>query len=200
MAVLDRLKGLFNWPGRGTPRDRPRKGDPSEVDAYGQNPYQLYAQTVKPPYERRRKYDIYDEMDELPIISSILDAYAEDGSQVDREHKSAIWITAKDDKVKGILNDLKSRLQWNEYVDPITRDTGKYGDDFAALEVGDRGIEGWDFLDPRDIERVETRQGVLVGFENTAKLRDLQNKIDRKEKIDYTFKPWDIVHFRLYRR
>ncbi len=200
MAVRDRLRSLFGWPSSGTPTDRKSKGA-QEGDQFGSNPYQLYANTVKPPYERRRKYDIYDEMDELPIVSTILDAYAEDGSQIDREQKSAIWIETKDGKTKKVLDDLKKRLRWDDFIEPIVRDTGKYGDDLASLEIDDKiGIVGWDWKDPRDIERIETRIGVLAGFEKTSLLKKVVAAMQRKEKVKYTWQPWEMVHFRFYRR
>ena len=85
MAVIDNLRALFGWTGATPPKDKPRAGEAPGFDQYGINPYQLYTNTVRPPYERRRKYDIYDEMDELPEIASILDAYAEDATQFDRD-------------------------------------------------------------------------------------------------------------------
>lgn len=203
MAAADKLRAIFGWTGTSAPPDKPRKGSKltqSQMQ-YGMNPFQAYHSSVKPPYDRRRRYDIYDEMDELPEVSSILDAYAEDSTQYDREMKAAVWIESESGKVKKILTELFRRLKVEELVEAITRDTAKYGDDFAELDIEDDKIVGWDWRDPRDIERIENRQGTLVGFEETAKLKEVVSALEKGEKkVSYTYKPWEIVHFRLYRR
>lgn len=203
MAVSDRLRAIFGWSGASAPADRPRKGTKltqSQMQ-FGINPFQAYSSAVKPPYDRRRRYDIYDEMDELEIISSVLDAYAEDCTQFDREKKASVWIECEDSKAKKILEAMLERVKAEEWVEAEHRDVAKYGDDFAELDIQDTGIMGVDWRDPRDIERIENRQGTLVGFEETKKLKNVVAKLEKGEtRIDYTYKPWDIVHFRLYRR
>lgn len=204
MAVVDKLRAIFGWTGASAPPDKPRKGtNLSQTQMqFGVNPFQAYSSTVKPPYDRRRRYDIYDEMDELELVSSILDAYAEDCTQFDREKKASVWVEAADSKVKKIINDMFERVKVEEWIEASCRDVGKYGDDFAELDIEEGiGIVGIDWRDPRDIERIENRQGTLVGFEETKKLKNIAAMLERGEqKITYTYKPWDIVHFRLYRR
>jgi hypothetical protein len=170
-TAFDRLLQLVGWSSSDVPRDKPRRSDELNQmqSQFGHNPYGAYANTVKPPYERRRKYDIYDEMDELEIISSVLDAYAEDCTQNDREKQASVWIEAENSEVKKILDALFDRLNVQEMIESIIRDTAKYGDDFAELDIEDK-IVGWDWRDPRDIERIENRQGTLVGFEETVLL------------------------------
>lgn len=204
MAIADKLRAVFGWQGASPPRDTPRKGSKltqSQMQ-FGVNPYQAYASAVKPPYDRRRRYDIYDEMDEMELIASILDAYAEDSTQFDREKKASVWIEAENSKVKSILDAMFERLKVEEWVEAATRDVGKYGDDFAELDFKDNiGITGIDWRDPRDIERIENRQGTLVGFEETKNLKNIVAMLEKGDKnIKYTYKPWDIIHFRLYRR
>jgi hypothetical protein len=216
MAVVDKLRQLFGWGGEVPPPDKPRRSDGlGQMDSqFGYNPYRSYANAVKPPYDRRRRYDIYDEMDELPEISSVLDAYAEDCTQFDREKKASVWVEARDKEDEKILNNMFDRLQVADHIEPIHRDVGKYGDDFAELDI-EAQIEGWDWRDPRDIERIENRQGTLVGFEETANLKELVPMLDgatplttiqqstaptEKQSLSFSYKPWDMVHFRLYRR
>lgn len=202
VAISDRLKAIFGWTGRGAPADRPRRGSKQTQSdlQFGVNPYQAYASTVKPPYERRRKYDIYDEMDEMPLVSSILDAYAEDSTQVDRDKKAAVWVETGNAKARNIINAMFERVKIEEFVEAIHRDVAKYGDDFAQLDIQDEKIMGLDWRDPRDIERIENTQGILIGFEETNRLKELVAKMEKNEPITYTHKPWELVHFRLYRR
>ena len=217
MAVVDKLRLLFGWSGSLPPPDKRRKSDELNQmqSQFGVNPYQNYNNTVRPPYERRRRYDIYDEMDELPEIASVLDAYAEDCTQTDREHNCSVWIEAEEKEVRKILEELFDRLNVQEYVEAIHRDVAKYGDDFAELDIEDK-IVGWDWRDPRDVERIENRQGTLVGFEETVLLKDVIPLLDGSspttvindtssgnkeiDNIEFTYKPWDMVHFRLYKR
>lgn len=201
MAIQDRLRAIFGWSGGSPPPDKRRKSQQDQSQYGGANPYQAYSSAVKPPYDRRRRYDIYDEMDEMEMVSSILDAYAEDSTQFDREKKSSVWIEAEDKNVKGILDDLFSRLKVEELVEAICRDVAKYGDDFAELDIDKDKIVGWDWRDPRDIERIENRQGTLVGFEETKNLKNIIASAENGDsKLKLTYKPWDLVHFRLYRR
>lgn len=204
MAVANRLRAIFGWQTTSAPPDKPRKGSKltQAQMQFGVNPYQAYASAVKPPYDRRRRYDIYDEMDEMEMVSSILDAYAEDCTQFDREKKASAWIEAEDGKVKKILDAMFERVKVEEWVEAECRDVAKYGDDFCELDIDDTiGITGIDWRDPRDIERIENRQGTLVGFEETKNLKNIIAQVDKGDKkVSYTYKPWDIVHFRLYRR
>jgi len=219
MAVINKLRDLFGWYGTRPPPDKPRRSDEltQMQSQFGNNPYYNYSNTVKPPYDRRRRYDIYDEMDELPEIASVLDAYGEDCTQYDRERKASVWIEAEDKQVRTLLIDLFERLHVDEYIEAITRDVAKYGDDFAELDIEDQ-IVGWDWRDPRDVERIENRQGTLVGFEETILLKEIVPLLDGTassvltdpetglrdrepgKEIQFSYKPWDLVHFRLYRR
>lgn len=198
------LQKLVGWLGGSPPKsrllpgDRPRDRDSAYDDP---NPYEQYYNQMLPPEERRRRYDTYDELDELSDVSTILDAYAEDATQYDREKKASIWIEAKDEQVKAILEEMLKRVDAQGFQEAITRDVAKYGDDFAILNVQKGvGITGWDWVDPRSIERIENRQGDLLGFEWTERLESLSVALKRGEKPQLTFKPWEVLHFRLFRR
>lgn len=205
MSVKSKLLGLFNWRTASPPRDVIRKGDsdPETGYQYGSNPYHAYENSVKPPYERRRKYDIYDELDELGDINSVLTAYAEDSTQHDREKKAKVWVTSNDTRAQEILKDLLKRVGVEEWAEACTRDIGKYGDDFCRLDIDydKMQIRGVDWLDPRDVERIENNQGILAGFERTELLEGVQNAWNRGEQNHkLTWDPWDIVHFRNYKK
>lgn len=194
------LTKLFGWSGKAPPVSRDASSKDKGGEANQLSPYDSYLNSIKAPYERRRRYDVYDEMDEMGLPGSILDAYAEDSTQTDREHSSAIWIEAKDAKVQKELDALRQRLRWDDYVEAIARDTGKQGDDYAQLLIEGTEIIGWDWKDPRDLERIESKEGILIGFEETEKLKALSSKPpDEQKQHEYTYKPWDVIHFRLYK-
>lgn len=195
------LQKLFGWSGTTPPKDKPRKGEEGlEGSQFDPNPYTQYQNSVKAPLDRRKRYDLYDDMDEMSDISSVLDAYAEDCTQTDREKKTTLWIESKNASVRRILEDVIDRLSLEDLIEAIHRDTGKYGDDFAQLLIENDSVEAIDWKDPREVERIETRDGILAGFEKTERLQEVTSLIQKEEKVKFTFQPWDIVHFRLYRR
>jgi len=200
MAVADTILKLFGWKSQSAPMPKHSKELPGGEEGFVVNPFEGYHNSVKPPYERRYAYDVYDDMDEMDIIASVLDAYAEDATQWDREHRATVWVDSKSEKVKKVCEELFDRLKLEEYSEGITRDVAKYGDDFAHLTFDEKTklITGWDWKDPRDTERVETVDGVLLGFEETAKLGAVMTSLDRGEKVNLTYKPWEIIHFRRY--
>lgn len=199
MSFKDQVLGIFGWQTMSPPKNKSK--DPDSTGLISSNVYESYNNFIRPPYERRRAYAIYDELDELSDVSSVLDAYAEDATQYSRDQKSTVWITAKSKKVKTVLTDMCARLKIEDVAEAAVRDIAKYGDDFAELTYKEgEGITGLDWKDPRDIERVENSEGILVGFEKTDELKNTLDKLTKSEKVKYTFKPWDIVHFRLYRR
>ncbi len=202
MAFPDNILSLFGWKSkRGLSIDKMKPGEiVGTGDASAASRY--YSNAMGIPFERRRKYDVFDDMDEIDDVASIMDAYSEDSTQESIEYKSSIWIEAEDKKVKEELEELRKRTQWDEVDTATARDVGKYGDDFAILTVEDKDIVGLDWADPRDIERVEHKNGTLLGFEKTSELGKIRSNFSRNtaEKVSLTYKPWDIVHFRLYRR
>ncbi len=210
MAVTNYLLKLFGWKTSSPPKSKMRKG---EIEEPGRNGlFDAYSNYLKTPYNRRQRYDVYDDLDEMDIIESVLNAYAEDASQVDREKKVSVWIECGNAKAKNVLTSLFERLRIEDYSEAIIRDIAKQGDDFAQLDIVDNSIKGWDFKDPREIERVENRQGTLVGFELTKVINNSVTgtaafldptqlmKQDSEKDRKLTFKPWDIVHFRLYKK
>jgi hypothetical protein len=159
--------------------------------------------------KRQERYDVYDSMDEMVDIASVLDAYAEDATQVDNKTNRTIWVEAKDKRVQDTLNDLiHNRLNTEDTVESTCRDVAKYGDDYARV-FGDHknGITTLKWKDPRDIERIESGTGLLIGYEELSNLPAYQQKIttaiaSQKDifSIKPTYKPWDIIHFRLYKK
>lgn len=201
------LGKIFNWSSDDRPpkviKGKTPKWDKNSVNSQS-DMFGTYQQLIATPYKRAEKYAVYESMDEMPDVSTVLDAYAEDCTQFDETHGSSIWIETKNEKVQKSLTELFQRIKITELHEPITRDLGKYGDDFAELIQKDGKIISLDFKDPAKIERIENENGILVGFEDIAKLQELETKAKNNggviENPKYTYKPWDIIHFRLYRR
>jgi len=214
MSFQSRLRDIFGWGSRSpslitkAKRTRDEAGD--YFGAPSLTPGDHYNDTMNFDRQNRRdRYDIYDAMDQLADVSSVLDAYAEDATQQDPETKQVVWIKAKNKKIETEGNKLLHQtLNVNDWIEGVHRDTGKFGDDFCVLQAAPKiGIRHMVWRDPRDIERIENQQGVLIGFEETALLGaykqkvelDLQNGGDGSG-VETTYKPWDVIHFRIYRR
>jgi hypothetical protein len=211
MSLTSRLKKLFGFDLKVSTSDSPRsKLDNQYVDPNAVNPATVYYDSMNISRQKRQdRYDVYDSMDEMVDISSILDAYAEDATQIDNRTKKTIWVEAKDKKTQDTLDDLiHNRLNTEDVIESTCRDVAKYGDDYARIFGNSKhGITSLKWRDPRDVERIETGTGLLIGFEEASTLPVYQQKVSaalstKKDifSIKPTYKPWDIIHFRLYRK
>jgi hypothetical protein len=214
-GVAARLAKLF-WD-RG---DRPKiiqqiKTDPKRSSRGAENLYGGGRSSVENYYDymesstnRAARYDTYDAMDEQSDIASVLDAYAEDATQLDHDTEQSIWIEGEDQNVVKSLNSfLHDTLRIDDWAEGSVRDIGKYGDDFGRLVIRNDGIDSIEWMNPRDLERIENRDGYLLGFEWYAKLEEFLSKAARARpnetgdaEVLPTFDPWDIIHFRLFKR
>lgn len=159
--------------------------------------------------KRQDKYDVYDAMDNMADVSSVLDAYAEDAVQLDQEHKKSVWITAKKLKTKKLLNSfLHETLNVEDFIEGLCRDVAKIGDDFANIKAKrGKGVTSLVWRDPRDIERIENQDGILIGFEETVLLGAYTQKVNTERQqgrdgssVKPTYEPWDIIHFRIFKK
>lgn len=149
---------------------------------------------------RQDLYDIYDSMDEMSDIASILDAYAEDATQSDFRKKTSLWVEGSDKKIVDELNQLTETLDICDWDLGLARDLGKMGDDFARLHATPGlGVTSLEWVDPRFIERIESRDGKLLGFESAATLKDYKRRLQNNKNAQPSFKPWDFVHWRIYK-
>lgn len=210
MAFSDRLRTIFGWPTVRRPMDKPtlrsRALDVQQV----QSAADRYHREMDFMYRKRQdRYDVYDAMDTMSDVSSVLDAYAEDATQEDQETKKTVWVTAKNKKVKSVLTYLlHETLRVEEWVEGCCRDTGKMGDDFAQVIADrDKGVRSLLWRDLRDIERIENKEGILLGFEETARLGSYKQKVNTERQqgkdgssVKLTYEPWDIIHFRIFRK
>lgn len=158
---------------------------------------------------RKERYDDYDAMDEMSDVASVLDAYAEDATQVDYKNKRSVWIESDDKKItKECEYLLHTVLNVEDWIEGCARDTGKMGDDMACIKASDgEGITSLMWRAPADIERIENADGILMGFEEVARLptyrQELQVSLQQGEdgsKVSTTYKPWDVIHFRIFKK
>ena len=203
MSIKDKLKSIFGWgtvPVSKKLYDDPtREGaEPVPVSMYDQY-NEMLSSTRK--LNRCERYDTYDAMDEMSDVATVLDAYAEDATQVNKESESVVWVEGDSRETVDELTNLFNTIGVEEWIEGCTRDTGKLGDDFARV-IGspEQGITSLEWQDPRDVERIENIDGILLGFEYTRSLGEYKKNLAEDETTLPTYKPWDFIHFRIYKQ
>lgn len=198
---VDRLKALFGWGSPTSTRKTPPL-DSTDPIYNAHNPSDMYHDMMQTRRRNRKnRYDVYDSMDKMADVASVLDAYAEDATLNDNQHEATVWIEGKDKKVVDACNEMLKNIDVEQWIEGVARDLGKHGDDFSRIVGGDGdGVLSLEWLDPRDIERIENREGILIGFEATRGLGDYKKKLQDDPKSMPKFAPWDILHFRIYKQ
>jgi len=201
MPFLQKLRSIFGWSGSRPPTVTAR--DPELDVAYQPvNPADQYHDMMELRKQKRKdRYDVYDAMDRMSDVSSVLDAYAEDCTQTDQGHERTVWVEGDDKDTTDELNSMFDTIGAEEWIEGLARDLSKYGDDLARV-VGDEnnGVTSLEWRDPRDIERIENRDGVVLGFESILTLGDFSQRLQEDPEALPTYKPWEFVHWRIYKQ
>lgn len=175
------LRSVF---GLSTPERPSQEVDPWE---FGESDLvKQYYSSMEMKKGTKPDYNFYDQMDEDEVISSVLDAYAEDSTQVNYDTNRTVWCESSNPDIVKIVHDLFDEIVLEEFIYSIVRDLAKYGNTFEGANGGfDQGVIGLDSKDPRKVTRRE-HLGKLLGFQF--------------EGSKETIPPWAIVHFRLLTR
>lgn len=144
--------------------------------------------------DRRRRYDIYDEMDTFGLVSAILTVYAEEATQPDYDRGVRVWIESKAKHMIEAGNACLQNCKIEDTLFPVVRRMVKYGDAFQRLiYASEKGVLNWRYARQHNMTRTEDKFGRLVGFkEDGAKYR----KALHPDASDTSF-PWDYIHARL---
>ena len=160
----------------------------------GKNAYLWYVEQMQIEIDRRKRYEIYDEMDrESPELSSALDIYADNATQADFDGKQdVVLIDSSNEKVKKILDNFIKEVGINGAVWSIARNLAKYGEDFEELVIDKN-------LVPRRIKNLDGRYMIRNEDEFGRLKEDAFLQVDEKDrnKIVAAFKKWQIIHFRI---
>lgn len=160
----------------------------------GKNAYLWYVEQMQIEIDRRKRYDIYDEMDrESPELSSALDIYADNATQADFDGKQdVVRIDSSNEKVKKILDNFIKEVGINGVVWSIARNLAKYGEDFEELVIDKNLI-------PRRIKNLDGKYMIRNEDEFGRLKDDAFLQVDEKDpnKIIAAFKKWQIIHFRI---
>lgn len=140
--------------------------------------------------DRRRKYEVFEEMDASGLVGAILDVYAEEATQRDFDRDKTVWVESKAPHIRKAIEEAFTNCQVEDRSTALVRKMAKLGDDFRRLlyETG-RGVLGWAPTRAVDVDRVEDKYARLVGFQE----KGLTYR-DKKRDVSW---PWDYIHFRL---
>lgn len=147
---------------------------------------------------RKERYDLYREMDQMVFIHRAIETVCDDGVQMNDEGH-ALKFFSDDDDLKDRLDDLfNNRLNFDSNLWSIMYETIKMGDNFFEVIPDSyerpKKIVKLRFLEPQRVERIEVN-GKLAYFIYRQDLKDAKNKkIGDKE---YRLQPWQIIHFKV---
>jgi hypothetical protein len=139
---------------------------------------------------RTEQYRIFEEMDQFDMVSSVLDAYAEESTQPDYERKRTVWVESKSRRMVEAGDVCLQNIQAEDRAFAIARRTCQFGNEFRRLiyQTG-KGVLGWKYAHPAHCHRVEDKFDRLVGFK-----QDGQKFRAKDYPVSW---PWDYTHFRL---
>ena len=145
--------------------------------------------TYTPIADRKARYRVFDDMD-YGLVSSILDMYAEEATQVDYTREMTVWIESSNPELVKEGHICLRNLQIEDHAFAITREMCKYGDHFRYLHYATgKGVLGWQAALPERIERLDDYLGRLAGFKS-------EGIKFRKKSSDLSY-PFDLIHFRM---
>lgn len=199
-------------PGR-PPSNNPFRGDVvKNADGEDDGPIQGSVNVVKGAtrlpqveYDRRRRYNDYEKMDEYPEIGAAMDIYADDATQTHLDGEMLV-VETEDDRVKEAVSEFVSETSLDKFLWDIIRNMCKYGDCFVENIVDmnnpDAGIQRLKILNPVFIFRREDKFGYLKGFlqevpqSTTQAQHDPGGNLSKKNTIEID--PHQLIHFRLH--
>jgi len=156
-------------------------------------------------YERRRRYQDYESMDEYPEIGASLDIYADDATQTFIDG-NMIEVNTEVPEIADAVEAFVTETNLDMFMWDIIRNMCKYGDCFVEnivdLNNPDAGIQRLKVLNPVFLFRREDRFGYLKGFvqevpESTSQAYN-QGMSHIKKKSIIELDRHQLVQFRLH--
>ena len=147
---------------------------------------------------RKERYDLYREMDQMVFIHRAIETVCDDGVQLNDDGHTLKFLS-DDDDIKDRLDDLfNNRLNFDRNLWSIMYETIKMGDNFFEVIPDSyskpKKIMKLRFLEPQRVERIELN-GKLAYFIYRQDIKDAKNKkIADKE---YRLQPWQVIHFKI---
>jgi len=140
-------------------------------------------------------YENFREMDYDAVIARVLDAFAEDASQVSPEQNRVVWITAQNSQTKTLVERCIARGRWEERSQQIMRAMARDGDVMMHLATARGvGVVATRPYEPWQVARIEDDIGRLIGFAPA----DERGNATRTQSHSVPY--WRVAHFHLQPR
>jgi hypothetical protein len=177
-----------------------------------QTGYNVLGSALSIDQDLMHRFADYENMDDYPELSAILDIYADDSTVPDTIRNRTVWANSKDRVYRDIADDLiYRRLRLEEDIWPLSRSLCKYGNAYGEILMNETGVVGLNYLPAPTMRRIEDEKGALIGFVQDPRMsftagqpmieRWLNGAITRDQIYAETgmifFAPWEIVHWRL---
>lgn len=177
-----------------------------------QTGYNVLGSALTIDQDLMQRYADYENMDDYPELSAVLDIYADNATVPDSVRNRTIWTASKDKVYRDIADDLiYRRLRLEEDIWAVTRSLCKYGNVFAEVLMNENGVVGLNYLPAPTVRRIEDEKGALLGFVQDPRMtfsaglthieRWINGAITREQAYQDTglifFAPWEVVHWRL---
>lgn len=209
MSILDRITKLLRrgetlpeqTPGEQTTSAEARAiGDEFTdpvglIDPSGRTAYSWMAAELTVKNNRRKNNDLYNEMDDqFPEVSTSLDLYADNVTQIGLGEDSVIKFVSKNEKLIEFLQDKRDLLKLDDRIWSLARQIAKEGEVFEEVIANDMPqVMRLKTLNSNMILRNEDRFGVLDKKEAFIEM----NKDQMKK--DAVYQDWEVIHYRLLR-
>lgn len=110
------------------------------------------------------RYIDAEDQDDSPLISSGIDIYADDSTQVDPQEQTSIWVESDDEDVRSELDHLLHKvLKVEETIWGTARTLWKYGNNFMEIVAKDGvGVVALNMLPPPTVRRIEVPRQIGI--------------------------------------
>jgi len=157
----------------------------------------------------------YEDQDDSPLISSALDVYSDDASQLDQLSDKSIWPEAEDEDIREKLEDMFDTVKTEEKIWEQVRSLCKYGNDIQELVVkSGEGVVASNYLPAPTVRRIEVpgQDGSVIGYlydprgSFNVSTKDFFQRLENKEtgrnnqygdNTTSVLEDWETIHMRL---
>lgn len=165
------------------------------IDPQTRQSYEWLQNELSVKNKRQVNLDLYNQMDdEFPEVSTGLDIYADNVTQLGLNESSIIKIVSKNEELIKFLEEKRDTLKLDDRIWSLARQIAKEGEVFEEVIANTSNeIVRLKTLPSRYVLRNEDKYGLL----NTDEAFVQINKDNMK--VDAVFHSWEVIHYRMLR-